>query len=159
MKILPWVAGGAALGYLNRATYTRAQIRKLGYSASEINSALKALERTPSGRDAGPKGALTATPPAAVRAAAFKGLKIRASMPPSRRGGTAIGVGRAIQLALGSPLPERSIRRMRAYFSRHARDKRPYWDAPGDETKGYIAWLLWGGDPGRAFAERQYKKL
>jgi hypothetical protein len=139
--------------------YTRASIRKLGYTDAQINRALAALERTPSGRDAGPKGAVVATPPKAVRDAAYKGLKIRAQMPKSRQGGTDIGVGRAIQLALGQPLPERSIKRMRAYFSRHARDFRPGWDAPGDESKGYIAWLLWGGTPGRTWAEKQYKRL
>ena len=141
------------------SVYTKAKIQSLGYSSSEIDRALKALERTPSGRDAGPAGAIVGKPPKAVQRAAFKGLKIRASMPPSRRGGTDIGVGRAIQLALAQPLPERTIRRMRSFFSRHARDRRPYWDAPGDETKGYQAHLLWGGDPGRDFAEREYARL
>ena len=131
----------------------------LGYTKKEIDRALKALERTPSGRDAGPRGASVGLPPKAVQAAALKGLKIRASMPPSRRGGTDIGVGRAIQLALGRPISERAIRRMRAYFSRHARDERPYWDAPGDETKGFQAWLLWGGDPGQKWAERKYQEI
>ena len=153
------VVGRQSMGRRAKGGYTRADIRKLGYSDTAINRALAALERTPSGRDAGPKGALIAKPPKAVRDAAFKGLKIRARMPPSRRGGTDIGVGRAIQLALGTPLPERSIKRMRAYFSRHARDFRPGWDAPGDESKGYIAWLLWGGNPGRTWAEKQYKTL
>jgi len=89
-----------------------------------------------------------------VQRAALEGLTIRARFPPSRRGGTDIGVGRAIQLVLGGPLPERSVRRMAAYFSRHARDRSPGWDAPGAESKGYQAWLLWGGDAGRVWAER-----
>lgn len=131
-----------------------ASLRRLGFTAASVAHYLDALERTPSGRDAGPRGAPVGAPPVAVQRAALEGLTIRARFPPSRRGGTDIGVGRAIQLVLGGPLPERSVRRMAAYFSRHARDRSPGWDAPGAESKGYQAWLLWGGDAGRVWAER-----
>jgi hypothetical protein len=46
------------------------------------------------------------------------------------------------------------LRRMRAWFARHESDKKPGWDKPGQETPGYVAWLLWGGDPGRRWAEQ-----
>ena len=36
---------------------------------------------------------------------------------------------------------------MRAWHARHAVDKRPDWDNP--PTPGYVAFLLWGGEPGR----------
>ncbi len=44
---------------------------------------------------------------------------------------------------------------MTSYFARHSVDKEA--DGFGDDEKpsaGYIVWLLWGGDPGRDWAER-----
>jgi hypothetical protein len=47
------------------------------------------------------------------------------------------------------------IRQMAAFFARHEKNK----DIPADKkgepwnAKGYVAWLLWGGDPGRRWAE------
>ena len=131
----------------------RQEVMGLGYSSSEITKAIRALESTPSGRSSGPPGAVVGVPPVAVQRAALKGLKIRAQSPSSRQGGTQIGVGRAMQLALGQPISERSVRRMKSYFARHAGDRRPGWSKPGRETKGYQAWLLWGGDAGRKWVE------
>ena len=43
-----------------------------------------------------------------------------------------------------------TLKRMRAYFDRHAIDANgPGW---GDDSKGWQAWLLWGGDAGRRWA-------
>lgn len=90
-------------------------------------------------------------PPASVAAAARRGLALRASMPASRRGGTAVGVARATQLANRSPVSRETIGRMVSYFARHAVDKQaPGW---GRDSKGWQAWLLWGGDAGRRWAE------
>ncbi len=86
-------------------------------------------------------------PPAAVAAAARKGLQLRASMPPSRRGGTEVGLARARDLAHGRPVSDTTLRRMHSYFARHAVDATgPGW---GVDSKGWQAWLLWGGDAGR----------
>lgn len=91
-------------------------------------------------------------PTEAVAKAAAKGLQLRASMPPSKRGGTAVGIARARDLANRRPVSDRTIARMRSYFARHAVDANaPGW---GVDSKGWQAWLLWGGDPGRAWAER-----
>jgi HK97 family phage prohead protease len=72
------------------------------------------------------------------------------------RGGTAVGVGTANAILSGSELSPERVRRMYAYFERHAVDR----DAPGftdDDSEnfpsaGKIAWLLWGGDSGRAWS-------
>ena len=72
------------------------------------------------------------------------------------RGGTAVGVSTANAILSGSELSPERVRRMYAYFERHAVDR----DAPGftdDDSEnfpsaGKIAWLLWGGDPGRAWS-------
>ncbi len=89
--------------------------------------------------------------PDAVAAAADKGLKLRQQF---RRGGTTIGIARARDLKHQKSLSEKTVRRMVSYFARHNVDKRS--ENFGDEenpSAGYIAWLLWGGDAGRVWAE------
>ena len=93
-------------------------------------------------------------PPATVAAAARRGLELRAEYG---RGGTAVGVARARDLSNRRPVSDETIRRIVAYFTRHEVDldapaaKRGHPDFP---SPGYIAWLLWGGDAGRAWARR-----
>ena len=91
------------------------------------------------------------TPPAAVAAAAKRGLEIREKEPPSNRGGTEVGIARARQLANRQPVSLSTIKRMVSFFARHEIDKRG--EGWGKNSKGYQAWLLWGGDAGRRWAE------
>lgn len=93
----------------------------------------------------------TFTPPADVAAAAKRGLELRAEQPPSNRGGTAVGIARAKQLANRDPVSLDTIKRMVSFFARHEVDKKG--EGWGKDSKGYQAWLLWGGDPGRRWAE------
>lgn len=44
---------------------------------------------------------------------------------------------------------------MRAFFDRHESNK----DTPPEEGNGKIAWLLWGGDAGRRWAEARLRQL
>jgi len=44
------------------------------------------------------------------------------------------------------------LRRMVSFFARHEVDKSG--EGWGVDSKGYQAWLGWGGDPGRAWARR-----
>ena len=51
---------------------------------------------------------------------------------------------------------------MHSYFARHAVDKAGkshVWGSNDDPSAGYIAWLLWGGDDGQAWAGRHAAKL
>jgi hypothetical protein len=41
---------------------------------------------------------------------------------------------------------------MVSYFARHEVDREG--EGWGVDSKGYQAWLMWGGDPGRAWARR-----
>ena len=91
-------------------------------------------------------------PPRSVQEAARRGLELRASLPPSRRGGTAVGLARARQLSNGQPVSLDTIERMNSFFARHAVNKSG--EGWGVDSKGYQAWLLWGGDPGRRWARR-----
>jgi hypothetical protein len=94
----------------------------------------------------------THTPPKGVRDAARRALEVRASKPKSQRGMTPVGIARARDLANGKPISVATIRRMQSYFARHEVDKKgSTWD---DQGKGWQAWHGWGGDAGRAWANR-----
>lgn len=90
------------------------------------------------------------TPPSAVARQAEHGLALRER---HKRGGTAVGVARARDLKNQKAIGPSTIRRMQAYFARHAIDKKSEHFADEKEpSAGYIAWLLWGGDPGQKWA-------
>ena len=94
-----------------------------------------------------------------MAANAKKGLDLRAKF---NRGGTDVGVGRANQLARRDDLTETDVKSMHSYFARHAVDKNGHthtWGSSGDPSAGYIAWLLWGGDEGKTWADRHAAKL
>ena len=91
----------------------------------------------------------TFIPPQTVARQAAKGLFLRKRFG---RGGTPVGIKRAVQLSRRDPISVETVQRMHSFFSRHAVDKRPGWDNPMRPSNGWIAWLLWGGDPGRDWA-------
>ena len=99
-------------------------------------------------------------PPRGAQEAAELGLALRRE---HGRGGTLIGVARARDLAQGRRLSPDTIRRMVSFFARHEIDL----DAPANRDRGHegypgagrIAWLLWGGDPGRRCAERTLERM
>lgn len=143
---------------------------------SLVKRGLKPLDRTPSGAksteaepDAGDDSGLDLTPPKSVVAAAKKGLELRKKREELKAsgeigaseslGGTDIGVARAVQLVGGGTITLASIKRMSAYFSRHEVDKKA--DGFGDDAKpsaGYVAWLLWGGDPAVDWTRKVLRK-
>ena len=82
-------------------------------------------------------------------AAARRGLKMRAESPPSRRGGTAIGLARARQFARGENVSMDTVRRTFSFLSR----AKTYYK-PGSNTPGTQAYLLWGGPAGLSWARR-----
>ena len=99
-------------------------------------------------------------PPEAVRNAARRGLELRRrynrgglSTGEASEQGIGSGVQRASDLANGENISLSTIRRMRAFFERHERNNRPdEREEDGGPTAGTIAWLLWGGTPGRRWA-------
>jgi HK97 family phage portal protein len=93
------------------------------------------------------------TAPEAVRDAARRGLRLHEE-GRSGDGLVAATVREAREMAAGREVSPDKLRRMVAWFARHASDKRPGWDKPGAETPGFVAWLLWGGDAGREWAGR-----
>lgn len=97
------------------------------------------------------------TPPRPVARAAEKGLELRGKF---NRGGTQVGVARARDLKNRRNLSPDTVRRMVNYFARHEVDKRgSNFGNDDDPSAGYIAWLLWGGDEGREWAEEMAARI
>ncbi|PZQ50642.1 MAG: hypothetical protein DI555_22435 [Novosphingobium pentaromativorans] len=91
--------------------------------------------------------------------AARRGLRLRERFD---RGGTQVGVERAHQLADRRELSVADVKSMHSFFARHAVDKDTKthkWNSDSDPSAGFIAWLLWGGDAGKAWADRKVKAL
>lgn len=98
-------------------------------------------------------------PTAKMAENATRGLRLREKFG---RGGTEVGVRRAHQLADREELEPADIKSMYSYFARHAVDKnttRHRWGSDEDPSAGFVAWLLWGGEEGKAWVDRQRKKL
>ena len=81
------------------------------------------------------------------------------------RGGTEVGVARARDIANRRNLSRTTVGRMASYFARHEVDKEGEGFRPGEPgypSAGRIAWALWGGDAGKAWANailREFRTL
>jgi HK97 family phage major capsid protein len=103
--------------------------------------------------------AVDTKPTEAMASEAERGLAWREEFG---RGGTEIGVARARDIKNRANLSPETIRRMVSYFARHEIDKQAEGFSPGEEgypSAGRIAWALWGGDPGQAWANRKSEEL
>lgn len=100
-------------------------------------------------------------PPKSVQSAAKRSLEVRKSLPKSRKGGTAVGVARAGQLAGGRSVSLDTIKRMVSFFARHEVDKKATGFRRGEKgypSRGKVAWELWGGDAGRSWANSIWRR-
>lgn len=94
-----------------------------------------------------------------MASAARRGLRLREKFG---RGGTQVGVDRAHQLAERRDLSEADVKSMLSFFARHAVDKDTKthkWNSDSDPSAGFIAWLLWGGDAGKRWADAKARSL
>lgn len=94
-----------------------------------------------------------------MASAARRGLRLREKF---NRGGTQVGVDRAHQLAERRELSEADVKSMHSFFARHEVDKDTQshsWNSDKDPSAGFIAWLLWGGDAGKTWADAKAKSL
>jgi HK97 family phage major capsid protein len=98
-------------------------------------------------------------PNEAMKEEAQRGLDWRSEFG---RGGTEVGIARARDIVNGRDLSEETIGRMVSYFARHEVDKEAEGFRPGEDgypSNGRIAWALWGGDPGKTWAEREWSRI
>lgn len=93
------------------------------------------------------------TPPDGVREAARRALRW-IEEGHAGDGFTAVGRGRARQLADGQALSMTTIKRMYSYFARHGAQRAEH-DAldDGKPTPWRVAWDAWGGDAGRTWVK------
>jgi GNAT superfamily N-acetyltransferase len=105
-------------------------------------------------------------PPADVRKAAKKGLELRKkfqrgglSTQEAGKEGIGSGIARASNLANGDNVSYDTVKRMKAFFDRHQGNKKTEgWGSESKPSNGWIAWLLWGGDAGWAWAKKIVKE-
>ena len=98
-------------------------------------------------------------PTAEMAEEAQRGLDWRAE---HGRGGTEVGVARARDISNRRNLSEETVRRMASFFARHEINKEAEGFRPGEDgypSNGRIAWALWGGDAGQAWAARIVSQL
>jgi HK97 family phage major capsid protein len=78
------------------------------------------------------------------------------------RGGTEVGIARARDIKNKVDLSPDTIRRMTSFFARHEVDKQAQGFRHGEDSypsNGRIAWALWGGDAGMAWANRKADQM
>lgn len=74
--------------------------------------------------------------------------------------GTRVGLERANQLENREELSADTINRMVSFFARHDGNQAVDDDVESKwEDCGFVAWQLWGGDPGREWAERKQEQI
>ena len=99
--------------------------------------------------------------------AAARGLELRKknkgkgglNVQQAHKAGIGSGVARAVSLKNRQTLSPATVRRMKAFFDRHEKNKGASGGKPLSQDKGYVAWLLWGGDPGRSWAEKVCRQM
>lgn len=143
---------GEVMGCHSSRRDARAQI--IALTLAEMDAARAESEPAPK-----PEQRQTYTPTDEMVKEARLGLDWRQTYG---RGGTQVGVSRARDIANRRPMSLTTIARMRSFFARHEVDKQAEGFRPGEDgypSAGRIAWALWGGDPGRAFAERILREI
>ena len=98
------------------------------------------------------------SPPAGVRAAFKRGLALHAA-GKSGDGLVPATVAWATRIADGADVTPEKARKGAAWHARHAVDERPGWGTPGSETPGYVAFMLWGGAPGRSWFNKLTRQM
>ena len=104
------------------------------------------------------RAAVSTRPTAGMAAAAREGLRLH----EAGRSGDGLKpetVRRAGIISRRDALTRDHVIEMSAWFARHASDKTPGWDKAGEETPGYVAWQLWGGDAARDWSTAKAKAL
>ena len=121
---------------------------KVGKVNPTVDEAIHAiLKLTPSGNEYGPTGLKRWAVPRDVKADALKGVRL--SFKNNYTSASGIGLARAMQLATWPKVWDRTIQRMFAYFERHISDTgSANFGNDVKPSRGWMAWLNWGGTPG-----------
>lgn len=120
---------------------------------------LAALERATADEKQAKYDHIDFAPSESMREEAQRGLDWRREFG---RGGTEVGIARARDIANGRTLSPDTVRRMFSFFARHEDNKTATGFSPGEDgypSNGRIAWALWGGDPGFAWARARVEQM
>ena len=106
-------------------------------------------------------------PTKSIAAAAARGLEYRKkaggkgglSGKQAKKQGIGSGVQRAVNLKNRDTMSPRTVRRMKSFFDRHQKNKEIGKGKKPYEDRGYVAWLLWGGDPGYSWARKIVRQM
>ena len=109
-------------------------------------------------------------PPESVANAAERGLEYRRKQKGDKAGlssqeagaqGIGSGVQRAVNLKNRDEISPDTVRQMNRFFSRHEKNKSidPKHKGEPWKDKGYVSWLLWGGDPGRSWVNKILRQM
>ena len=130
---------------------------KLGVALPDVptpEQAMMLIGITAGGNESGDRPTGKNKVPKGVKDAAMKGLRL--SYANNYGAWDFIGIARAIELALMSGVSDRTAQRMRNYFVRHQKDKTSRnFGNDASPSRGYMAWLNWGGDPGQGWTMRK----
>lgn len=107
-------------------------------------------------------------PPQGVADNAAKGLEYRKKTgkgglnnKQASKEGVGSGVQRAVNLKNRDNISPKVIKQMVSFFARHKKNKDidPKYKSTPWKDRGYVAWLLWGGDDGERWANKIKKQL
>lgn len=111
-------------------------------------------------------------PPTSVADAAARGLELRRKAPKSQKGGLdpqqakkqgiGSGVARAVSLKNRATLSPGTISMMVRFFARHNKNIEKAKKLKGKDkarSRAYQAALLWGGSPGRSWANKVFRQM
>lgn len=97
-------------------------------------------------------------PTSGMESACRRGLKLY----EDGRGGDGLvaeTISWAKKIAAGESLTAEKVIKMAAWHARHKVDKRPGWDKAGEETPGFVAFLLWAGAAGARWSTAKAAQL
>jgi len=106
-------------------------------------------------------------PTKSIAAAAERGLEYRRkaggkgglSGKQAKKQGVGSGVQRAVNLKNRDSMSPATVKRMKSFFDRHQKNKEIGKGKKPYEDRGYVAWLLWGGDPGYSWARKIVRQM
>ena len=104
------------------------------------------------------EGDVSLKPTAGMASACRRGLKLY----EEGRGGDGLvpaTISWARKIASRENLTEEKVVKMRAWHARHKVDKKPGWDKAGEETPGFVAFLLWAGAAGARWSESKVAQM
>ena len=128
-------------------------------SAGEVApAAIESVVSDEEAADHRAEGDVSLKPTAGMAAACRRGLKL---YEDGRGGDGLVGatIAWARKIAARENLTKEKVVKMRAWHARHKVDKRPGWDKPGDETPGFVAFLLWAGAAGARWSEAKVAQM